>query len=1122
MSSEQSRPKITFAEVSPIAPAAEEPIAVVVDAKDKDQHEAPPEKQKKVDIDEHILPVESVIERYNANVNTAKVNQSRGLTAEDAKKRLEVNGPNVLTPPKKVHPFVKWLHCLSQIFNVLLVICAILTWVLYGIDPVGNSSNSYIGAILFAVALLNSTIEWYQLQKSAAILESFLNLIPSKCTAIRDGVLKQMPAADLVQGDVIHVRLGDKLPADILVLFASDFKVDNSSLTGEADPQGRYPRNTSQNPLEATNLAFNSTLCVSGEAFGLVIRTGDNTVIGQIATLTNTEAKRKSPLSQEIDGFVAIISTLAITSAIIFFFLAYFVVTKNDINFALVFSVGILVAWVPQGLPATVTLLLSIAAQRMANKNVLVKDLQGVETLGAITMLATDKTGTLTRNQMTVTNLWVSGEIYSASKIVLEGSSEKPLDLDVSGAKEIVDISSLCTRAHFDRTDIPIEERAIIGDATESGLYRFSAKYVSGDISTARDRFPVVFEIPFNSDNKWHMSIHEKAHPGGPLTQLIKGAPERVLRICSKILIDGQSVELTEERKKQFNVAYETMAGKGHRVLAFAQMLLDGTEFPVNFPFDKEEKNFPTSGLTFVGLASLEDPPKHGVREAIGHCREAGIKVMMVTGDHPLTAEAIGRKINLMISDTKEKIAQKTGRPIDSIPESDVYAIVVHGERIDELTNADWDNIFSKDEIIFARTSPKHKLQIVKHAQSLGHIVGVTGDGVNDSPALKKADLGISMNVSGSDVSKEAAAMILIDDNFASTVQGIAEGRLIFVNLRKSIQYVVTHILPEVIPYALFAIVPIPIALGPLQILAIDLGFELFVALSFAWEPPETETGLMKLPPRRPVNEDTIARLRERAAEEEALLPPSTDPDAPKKPVPFVKKVLNAVSIPFNGRFWKKLTQKSEGERLVDGELLSWVYIEGALIETVGCLTAFFIVLYDAKNPKTGERFGLTPYDAYTLQKLEGFKTTSPLYKGLTGDEQVEALAMAQSMFYLSILIIQLFNLFACKCRLTLPFGMYPLRNKFTWITIAGGVVFGMLIVYIPPLNFLFGTSWRLLPLYWLIPFAFGWFLLFYSALRRIIIRKFRPLNWNDDIEGLNMFPTRWSTARTRTKTLEN
>lgn len=416
-------------------------------------------------------------------------------------------------------------------------------------------------------------------------------------------------------------------------------------------------------------------------------------------------------------------------------------------------------------------------------------------------------------------------------------NGEIMFDKQVSGAMEILYMSSMCARARYDRTDVPISERPVTGDATESGLLRFAGGKLGGEIDELAEKYPKVFEIPFNSENKWHMTIHKMAHPNGPLTQFMKGAPERVLRICSHILIDGVAVEMTQDHKDAFQRSYEYMAGKGHRVLAFAQRLLDGAAYSEEYVFDKKSRNYPSTDMCFVGLTSLEDPPKHGVREAIGHCRGAGIKVMMVTGDHPLTAEAIARKINLMLSDTKQTLSKKTGRPIESIRENEVFATVIHGERIDSLTEQEWDDIFAKDEIVFARTSPKHKLQIVKRAQSIGHIVGVTGDGVNDSPALKKADLGIAMNISGSDVSKEAAAMILLDDNFSSTVNGISEGRLIFTNLKKSIQYIVTHIIPEIVPFMLSVIVPIPVTLNAMQLLVIDLGFELFAALSYAFEP---------------------------------------------------------------------------------------------------------------------------------------------------------------------------------------------------------------------------------------------------------------------------------------------
>ncbi|KAJ3080309.1 hypothetical protein HK102_003144, partial [Quaeritorhiza haematococci] len=985
--------KITFSEPTPApaAPPEDSGPSVVTEAKEEAPKEVPvssstaavstgsathqngaaqggpPKKEeKRVDIDEHLLSFDDLMSRHKTHFSPTRPLDSKGLDNTEASRRSEQYGPNVLTPPKKKHPIVKYLECLSQLFNLLLILAAILLFILLGIDPVENASNSYVGAILLAVALMNAFIEFYQLQKSAAILESFMNMIPAKCNAIREGQQKQMPAAELVPGDVVFTRLGDKVPADIYVFSASDFKVDNSSLTGESEPQERVAHNTHQNPLEATNLAFNGTLVVSGEAYGVVIRTGDQTVLGQIANLTQGEAKRRSPLSEEIERFVHIISAISISTAIIFF--AISMNKDRNLKNALNFAIGILVAWVPQGLPATVTMLLTFAAKRMAQKQVLVKDLQGVETLGAITLLATDKTGTLTRNQMTVTNMWTSLKLLSAAGLSqnLE-ENEKPFDMNISGVSEILHISSMCSRARFERTDIPIDQRPVIGDATESGLLRFAGQKLS-NIDSLLDLYPKAFEIPFNSDTKWHMTIHHKKHPNGSLTMFMKGAPERVLRICGSILVDGVEVPMTEEHRQGFQESYEYMAGKGHRVLAFAQKLLPGGEFPDDFVFDKEAKNYPTKDLCFVGLASLEDPPKHGVREAIGHCREAGIKVMMVTGDHPLTAEAIGRKINLMLSDTKEKLAKRTGRPISSIKEDEYFAIVIHGEKIDSLTDEDWDNIFSKDEIIFARTSPKHKLQIVKRAQALGHIVGVTGDGVNDSPALKKADLGIAMNQSGSDVSKEAAAMILLDDNFASVVQGITEGRLIFQNLKKGIQYVVTHSLPEVIPFILFVVVPIPLALGPLQILAVDLGFELLAALSYAFEPPESKTGLMKLPPRKPVTRESVARLRAReAARVAAGLPAGeSDPErASTAQASLGRKIMHTLRRPFTAHFWSERFERPEGEVLVDGGVLMWAYIEAGIIQFIGCLTTFFIVLWAGGNPyDEGRAFRISPWDA--------------------------------------------------------------------------------------------------------------------------------------------------------------
>ncbi|KAF9582287.1 hypothetical protein BGW38_000404 [Lunasporangiospora selenospora] len=1107
----QSESKIAFSEPLKLTrtrttniPTASEMTNEKISEKAGSKTDAPASKDKALDITEHLFPIEDIAARYGVSIDTARASNSHGLDSAVAAQRLIENGPNVLAPPKEISAFMKFFHCLTSLFNLLLMFAGILNYILLAIDPEGNKMSTYLGAILIIVAFLNAAIEFYQAQKTAQVLQSFLNLMPQKCYVVRDSKSVQISAAELVLGDVVFARMGDKIPADILLFACTEMKVDNSSLTGETDPQTRSITNNMKSPLEAHNICFNGSLVVNGEGYGIVIRTGDNTVLGQIAGLTAAEDSGKSPLSREIDDFVKVIAAIAITTAIIFFLIGYFAVYQyqgsSGIANTLNFAIGVFVAFVPEGLPATVTMLLTIAAKRMAAQNVLVKDLTGVETLGAITLLATDKTGTLTRNQMTVTNIWSSLNMYSAFRSAANAGA--PFDANSPGIPEVLAISALCSRAKFDRTDVPISERQVLGDATESGLTRFAAANI-GNFDSLNDVYPKVFEVPFNSDNKWAMTIHKKEHAAGSFTLLIKGAPERILRLCSSILVNGEVVPLTEEHSKSYDEMYALMASKGHRVLAFAQLLLPRSQYPDDYVFETEKKNYPTTDLCFVGLVSLEDPPKHGVREAIGRCRSAGIRVMMVTGDHPLTAEAIGRKINLMISDTKEMVAKHRGCSIDKVADHEYNAIVIHGEQIDSLTDHDWDTIFSKNEIIFARTSPKHKLQIVKRAQALGHIVGVTGDGVNDSPALKKADLGIAMNLSGSDVSKDAAAMILLDDNFASTVRGIEEGRLIFTNLKKSIQYTITHSMPEVIPNLLYVIASVPLPISAMLILVIDLGFELIISLTFAWDKPETSTGLMRLPPRKPVTSASIDRRRRLASR---ALPPVFDTESGEEIKPtFLARFQHDFKALFTSVYWRERFEATEEEVLVDAGLLSWAYLEVGVIETIGALVTFFVVFY-----KEG---GYTPAQAVALQKQNAFSS-----KGNPFD--LEVLAKAQSSFYLSIMIMQLFNLFACKARLRLPFGTYMFSNVRTFVGIVFGCALGFLIVYCPGLPVVFGTSNDTPFIYLLIPIAFGVFIIFYATIRQLVLRRLRPTAFNDDILGLNMVPT-IKTIFSRTRSLQ-
>ncbi|KAJ3570119.1 hypothetical protein NP233_g4614 [Leucocoprinus birnbaumii] len=1050
-----------------------------------------------VDISEHKLSFDGIASNLGASFDHKDASKSRGLTEQEAKNRLQSDGPNVLTPPKKRSAFMKFMDRLLTMFNILLIIAGILEYILLAIDFKANFQNTYFGAILIGVAFINAFVDFYQLQKSEAILASFLAMIPPTCRVVRDGTIQNKPAAELVKGDVVLLRSGDKTPADLLVFASTDLKVDNSSLTGESEPQERFPMPHGSNlrPAEAENLVFNSTLVVNGEAWGIVVRTGDHTFIGQIASLTGGETGNKSPLAVEIGIFVIIVSVIALIFAIVFFAVGLATVYKGKIAATVTFAVSVLVAFVPEGLPSVVTLLLSIAAKRMADQNVLVKDLQGVETLGSLTLLATDKTGTLTRNQMTVTNVWSGGRMFTTFQSNNDEDGTENFRQDASGMRETVDISALNSRIKFDKVDVPFDQRAILGDATETGLTRFAARYLPAEYDEYIKTYPKAFEIPFNSTNKWALVILKKMHETGHLSALIKGAPERVLAKCTTYLKDGKVYPITDAFREEYEDAYNYMASRGHRVIGCAQYLLPGDTFPADYVFNKQDMNYPSEGYCFISLVSLEDPPKHGVREAIGTLRLAGIKVMMVTGDHPKTAEAIARKINLILGDTRESLAAKSGRPIEEVYEDEFSAVVIHGDDIDGLEGWQWDQIFSKPEIVFARTTPKHKLEIVKRAQALGHIVGVTGDG---------ADLGIAMNISGSDVSKEAANMILLDDNFASTVKGVAEGRLIFNNLKRSIQYTITHSTPEVIPQLLYVVVPLPLPLSAILILVIDLGFDLFMGLTFAWDKPETDDGLMRLNPRKPVNDRSVLSLKKRALRRVKTLGRDTEGQERTKPSQ-IRQWINWCKAPFTKVFWEDLFEETDDEKLVDRNLLSYSYLEFGLIETIAEMVAYFVVFWKA---------GFTPGDLFRAQKAGVyFVGGAPDFinaagRALTATQQIDALGQAQSVVYLSIFICQCFNVFAVKARLTFPFGRRVVSNKWNFIGILGGASLGVFVIYTPPLHVVFGGSYHLLPLYWLIPAAFGFVILIWASIRVVLLRRSVEDKKVKDIKGLMMFPT--------------
>ncbi|CAG0903103.1 unnamed protein product, partial [Darwinula stevensoni] len=519
----------------------------------------------------------------------------------------------------------------------------------------------------------------------------------------------------------------------------------------------------------------------------------------------------KTPIAKELLRFVHIITGVAVVLGVAFS-IASFVLGYSLLETA-IFLAGVIVAMCPEGLLPTVTVSLTLTAKRMAAKNCLVKHLEAVETLGSTSTICCDKTGTLTQNRMAVSHMWFDNHIV---KIDTTGDhAEQKFNKASPGWHALSRVAALCSRAVFKggQNDVPVLKREVTGDASEAALLK-CVEVIVGDTMGYRQKHKKICEIPFNSTNKYQMA---------------------------------------------FNTAYTDLGERGERVLGFCDCKLPLELFPPGFKFDAAKQNFPLNGLRFVGLMSMIDPPRSAVPDALAKCRSAGIKVIMVTGDHPITAKAIARSVGIISegSETVEDIANRLNIEVKDVDPSHARAAVVRGSELREMSPPMLDDLLrNHSEIVFARTSPQQKLIIVEGCQRLGAIVAVTGDGVNDSPALKKADIGIAMGIAGSDVSKQAADMILLDDNFASIVTGVEEGRVIFDNIKKTVAYTLTKNMTELAPLVLFIVASIPMALGTITILCIDLGTDLLPAVALAYE--KAESDIMKRQPRNPFTEKLV------------------------------------------------------------------------------------------------------------------------------------------------------------------------------------------------------------------------------------------------------------------------
>uniref|UniRef100_A0A8C3EAC0 Sodium/potassium-transporting ATPase subunit alpha n=5 Tax=Passeriformes TaxID=9126 RepID=A0A8C3EAC0_CORMO len=978
------------------------------------------ELKKEVTMDDHKLSLDELHRKYGTDL-------SRGLTPARAAEILARDGPNALTPPPTTPEWVKFCRQLFGGFSLLLWIGAILCFLAYGIQSLmgeePNNDNLYLGIVLAAVVIITGCFSYYQEAKSSKIMESFKNLVPQQALVVRNGEKMSINAEGVVVGDLVEVKGGDRIPADLRIISAHGCKVDNSSLTGESEPQTRSPDFSHENPLETRNIAFFSTNCVEGTARGIVISTGDRTVMGRIASLASGLEGGKTPIAVEIEHFIHLITGVAVFLGVSFFILS--LILEYTWLEAVIFLIGIIVANVPEGLLATVTVCLTLTAKRMARKNCLVKNLEAVETLGSTSTICSDKTGTLTQNRMTVAHMWFDNQIHEAD--TTENQSGASFDKSSATWTALSRIAGLCNRAVFQagQENVPILKRAVAGDASESALLK-CIELCCGSVKEMRERYPKVVEIPFNSTNKYQLSIHKNANPSESRYLLVmKGAPERILDRCSTILIHGKEQPLDEEMKDAFQNAYLELGGLGERVLGFCHLALPDDQFPDGFQFDTDDLNFPVDKLCFVGLMSMIDPPRAAVPDAVGKCRSAGIKVIMVTGDHPITAKAIAKGVGIISegNETVEDIAARLNIPVSQVNPRDAKACVVHGSDLKDMTSEQLDDILlHHTEIVFARTSPQQKLIIVEGCQRQGAIVAVTGDGVNDSPALKKADIGVAMGIAGSDVSKQAADMILLDDNFASIVTGVEEGRLIFDNLKKSIAYTLTSNIPEITPFLIFIIANIPLPLGTVTILCIDLGTDMVPAISLAYE--QAESDIMKRQPRNP-----------------------------------------------------------KTDKLVNERLISMAYGQIGMIQALGGFFTYFVIMAENGFWPSGLLGIRVQWDDRWINDVEDSYGQQWTY------EQRKIVEFTcHTAFFVSIVVVQWADLIICKTRRNSVF-QQGMKNKILIFGLFEETALAAFLSYCPGMDVAL-RMYPLKPTWWFCAFPYSLLIFVYDEVRKLIIRR--------------------------------
>ncbi|MCF7861060.1 cation-transporting P-type ATPase [Candidatus Woesearchaeota archaeon] len=901
----------------------------------------------------HKIPLKSLIKIMNSGEG--------GLKTADVKERLKKYGKNQLTEKKDKPLILKFLLQFNNFFSYLLLFGALLSIISEIIVP--GQGSEYIAIALFGVTILNAAFTFVQEYKAEKAMRSFKNLMTSQVVVLRDGKKNQINSVDVVPGDIVLLSEGDKISIDGRIIEQSNLKVDHSALTGESEPQLRSTKPTSKKLILSRNMVFSGTLVQGGTGKVLVVATGDHTQIGIIAKVTNEVQTQVSHLQKQIGSFIKVISYIAVFLGITFCLMGIFI-TKNPFWINLVFGIGIIVANVPEGLLPTVTLTLSIAAQKMAKQKVLIKNIDAIETLGSLTVVCSDKTGTLTENDLFTDSFYINDAAYSfdRQKKRIQCNGKTISEDSIKGMQDFNDILVLCNNSS-------IRDGKRFGDSTEICLKNFVS--VFRKIELIEKKNPREHEIPFSSETKYMITVnrvdkHSRAH--------MKGAPEIVIDKCDKIFHEGKICKLTPKIRNKWLSRNTELANKGYRVLGCALKELDS----------KKQSTIEKNDYCFYGLVAMQDPPRPEVPSAVALCHKAGLKIIVISGDQGTTVANIARQVGIIQDNPK----------------------IINGEDLEKYDDEELMEVLKSPELIFSRSLPKDKMRIVSLLQQMGEIVAVTGDGVNDAPALRKANVGIAMGKSGTEVAKEAADVVLLDDNFASIVNAIKSGRTVYDNIKNFITYILTSNTPEIVPFLLFILLGWPLALPVLLILAIDLGTDMLPAIGLGVE--KSSKDIMTRKPRDPKS-----------------------------------KLLN----------WKMIAR-------------SYGFI--GPMQTAFAYVIFFNILLS-----NGWNIG----DAISI--------TNPVYM------------MAVTGFFSTVVITQIFNVFACRTTRSSVFSKGIFSNKLIIFGIFTEILLLVVISTIPIIQTIFGT--HPFPLYyvsWMI--GFGIIILLFEELRKAIFRKWGCLGIED------------------------